>query len=139
MGQGGATWGTAELPLKIALCGGLPPLYQRARAGLAPRRATGWRRAMAAGQRGQEQSPGIEPLLKRLQGQINWYDSKAKSNQRAYKVSSIVVLAILIPVLAEYGHIPGFEGGLAFLVGVAAGAIVLLEGLQAVNKWQENW
>ena len=96
---------------------------------------------MAAGQRALKQGPGIEPLLERLQGQIDWYDRKAKSNQRAYKVSkiSIVALAILIPVLAEYGHIPHFEGGPAFLVGVAAGAIVLLEGLQVVNKWQENW
>lgn len=90
---------------------------------------------------GAETRAWIEPLLERLQGQIDWYDRKAKSNQRAYKVSkiSIVVLAILIPVLAEYGHIPHFEGSPAFLVGVAAGAIVLLEGLQVVNKWQENW
>jgi hypothetical protein len=96
---------------------------------------------MAAGQRGQKQAPGIEPLLERLHGQIDWYDGKAKSNQRAYKLSKILIvaLAILIPVLAEYGHIPGFEGSEAFLVGVAAGAIVLLEGLQVVNKWQENW
>jgi hypothetical protein len=96
---------------------------------------------MAAGQRGLKQGTGIEPLLERLQGQIDWYDRKAKSSQRAYKVSkiSIVALAILIPVLAEYGHIPHFEGSPAFLVGVAAGAIVLLEGLQVVNKWQENW
>ena len=25
------------------------------------------------------------------------------------------------------------------MVGAAAGAIVLLEGLQVLNKWQENW
>jgi Protein of unknown function (DUF4231) len=49
------------------------------------------------------------------------------------------VLAILIPVLAEYGHIPGFDSSQAFLVGAAAGLIVLLEGLQVLNKWQENW
>lgn len=67
---------------------------------------------MAAGQRGLKQGPGIEPLLERLQGQIDWYDRKAKSNQRAYKVSKILIvaLAILIPVLAEYVHIPHFEG-----------------------------
>jgi len=66
---------------------------------------------------------------------------KAKVNQRAYKVSkiSIIVLAILIPVFAEYGFIPGFEESRAFLVGAAAGVIVLLEGLQVLNKWQENW
>jgi Protein of unknown function (DUF4231) len=50
-----------------------------------------------------------------------------------------VALAILLPVFAEYGHIPGFEASPAFLVGAAAGAIVLLEGLQVLNKWQENW
>ena len=45
----------------------------------------------------------------------------------------------LLPVFAEYGHLPGFEAAPAFLVGAAAGAIVLLEGLQVLNKWQENW
>ena len=96
---------------------------------------------MATGQKGLQRAPKMQPLWERLEANIDWYDRKAKSNQRAYKVSkiSIVALAILIPVLAEYGHIPGFEGSPAFFVGVAAGAIVLLEGLQVVNKWQENW
>ena len=96
---------------------------------------------MAAGQRGQQQAPKLEPLLERLQGQIDWYDRKAKADQRAYKVSkiSIIGLAILIPVFAEYGFIPGFEDSRGFLVGAAAGVIVLLEGLQVLNKWQENW
>jgi hypothetical protein len=49
------------------------------------------------------------------------------------------VLAMLIPAFAEYGFIPGFEESRAFLVGAAAGVIVLLEGLQVLNKWQENW
>jgi hypothetical protein len=73
--------------------------------------------------------------------QIDWYDRKAKANQRAYKVSkiAIIVLAILIPVFAEYGFIPGFGDSRGFLVGAAAGVIVLLEGLQVLNKWQENW
>lgn len=96
---------------------------------------------MAAGRKGHRPAPNFEPLWERLQGQIDWYDRKAKTNQRAYKVSkiSIIVLAILIPVFAEYGHIPGFEASPAFLVGAASGAIVLLEGLQVLNKWQENW
>jgi len=98
-------------------------------------------REMAAVQRTRAQAPKLEPLWDRLQAQIDWYDRKAKASQRAYKVSkiSIVVLAILIPVFAEYGFIPGFEESRAFLVGAAAGVIVLLEGLQVLNKWQENW
>ena len=73
--------------------------------------------------------------------QIEWYDRKAKASQRAYKVSkiAIIVLAILIPVFAEYGFIPGLHDTRAFLVGAASGVIVLLEGLQVLNKWQENW
>jgi hypothetical protein len=98
-------------------------------------------RAMAAGQRTRAQAPKFEPLWDRLNAQIEWYDRKAKSNQRAYKFSkiSIVVLAILIPVLAEYGFVPGLHDTRGFLVGLASGAIVLLEGLQVLNKWQENW
>jgi len=96
---------------------------------------------MAAGQKNRRQPANVETLWERLEGQIDWYDRKAKSNQRAYKLSkiSIIVLAILIPVFAEYGHIPGFAESPAFLVGAASGAIVLLEGLQVMNKWQENW
>jgi hypothetical protein len=96
---------------------------------------------MAAGQSGRRQALKIEPLLERLRRQIDWYDRKAKVNQRAYKASkiSIIVLAILIPVLAEYGFAPGFEDSRGFLVGAAAGVIVLLEGLQVLNKCQKNW
>lgn len=96
---------------------------------------------MAIAAKVRERGPRLAPLWDRIQGQIDWYDRKAKVNQRAYKLSkiSIIVLAILIPVFAEYGHIPGFTESRAFLVGAAAGVIVLLEGLQVLNKWHENW
>jgi len=96
---------------------------------------------MTAGQRTRAVAPKIEPLLGRLQGQIDWYDNKAKINQRAYKASkiAIILLAIAIPNLAEYGHIGDFERLPALLVSIAAAAILLLEGLQVLNKWQENW
>ena len=101
----------------------------------------GRRAVKAAGQKGRQQAPNFEPLWERLNGQVDWYDRKAKANQRAYKVSkmAIIVLAILIPVLAEYGMIEGMYDTRALLVGAASGAIVLLEGLQVLNKWQENW
>jgi hypothetical protein len=83
----------------------------------------------------------LPSLWERLEAQIAWYDRKASANQRAYKWSkvAIIVLAISLPILAEYGHIGGSERAPAFLVGLAAGAILLLEGLQHLNKWQENW
>ena len=96
---------------------------------------------MATGQRGRAQAAKLPPLWERLEAQIAWYDRKASANQRAYKWSkvAIIVLAISLPVLAEYGHIGEFERAPAFLVGLAAGVILLLEGLQRLNKWQENW
>ena len=96
---------------------------------------------MAAGQKTRVQASKLEPLWERLQQSIDWYDNKAKANQRAYKASkiAIILLAIAIPVLAEYGFIPGMHDSRAFVVGLAAGAILLLEGLQVLNKWQENW
>ena len=101
-----------------------------------PRRAR-WQRVKRRGRR----RPKLEPLWERLQQSIDWYDNKAKANQRAYKASkvAIILLAIAIPVLAEYGFIPGMHDSRAFVVGLAAGAILLLEGLQVLNKWQENW
>ena len=76
-----------------------------------------------------------------LDSQIAWYDRKATANQRAYKASkiAIIVCALALPVFAEYGAIPGFHDTRAFLVGLVAGVILLLEGLQHLNKWQENW
>jgi hypothetical protein len=96
---------------------------------------------MATGQRERAQAAKLPSLWERLEAQIAWYDRKASANQRAYKWSkvAIIVLAISLPVLAEYGHIGEFERAPAFLVGLAAGAILLLEGLQHLNKWQENW
>jgi hypothetical protein len=89
----------------------------------------------------QPQAPKLEPLWDRLQAQIDWYDHKAQAAQSAYKLSkiAIILLAIATPVLAEYGRIPGLSDTRALLVGIAAGLIILLEGLQQLNKWQENW
>jgi hypothetical protein len=96
---------------------------------------------MATGQKGLQRAPKMQPLWERLEANIDWYDRKAKINQRAYKASkvAIILLAIAIPILAEYGALPGLHDTRALLVSIAAGAILLLEGLQQLNKWQENW
>jgi uncharacterized protein DUF4231 len=90
------------------------------------------RDAMATKKREHAAALKLPPLWDRLQGQIDWYDAKAKANQRYYKASkiAIIVCAIIIPIVAEFS---------AMAVIVAAGIILLLESLQQVNKWQENW
>ena len=74
----------------------------------------------------------MPPLWDRLQSQIDWYAAKAKANQRYYKASKIAIIlcAIVIPIVAEFS---------AMAVIVDAGIILLLESMQQLNKWQENW
>jgi hypothetical protein len=87
---------------------------------------------MAPKKQERSDAPKLPPLWERLQGQIDWYDRKASANQHAYKASkiAIIVCTVIIPIVAEYSPLA---------VGTAAGVILLLEGLQQVNKWQENW
>ena len=87
---------------------------------------------MATNKGQQAASLKLPPLWERLQGQIDWYDRKATHNQNAYKASkiAIIICAVIIPIVAEFSPLA---------VGIAAGFILLLEGLQQVNKWQENW
>ena len=94
-------------------------------------------RSVSKGAQGGKDSP----LWTWLESQIAWYDRKALANQRAYKASkvAIILFALAIPVLAEYGVLPGVHDARALLVSIAAGVILLLEGLQHLNKWQENW
>ena len=73
----------------------------------------------------------LPPLWDRLKAQIDWYDRKATANQRAYKASkiAIIVLAVAMPIVAEWG---------ALAVGIAAGFILLLDGLQHLNNGKKT-
>jgi hypothetical protein len=74
------------------------------------------------------------PTLERLDDQISWYDRKSSYNQRWYRRLKIITLVsgALIPALAM---VQGFQP-------VAAGlgvVIVIVEGLQQLNQYQNNW
>ncbi len=72
--------------------------------------------------------------LARLEDQIGWYDRKSSHNQRWFKVLKIcqLVLAAAIPVAAG-------ESAPAWLVGGAGALIVVLEGVQQLQQYQQNW
>lgn len=68
----------------------------------------------------------------RLDQQISWYDLKSKRAQNYYRWSKLFEIACagLIPVFAKA----------AWLVTAFLGAgIVVLEGLQQLNQWANNW
>lgn len=74
------------------------------------------------------------PTMERVDDQIRWYDQKSLFNQRWYKRLKVgaIVAAAVIPFAAGFGAPTVVTGGL----GVC---IVILEGLQGLNQYQQNW
>jgi hypothetical protein len=74
------------------------------------------------------------PAWDRLQDQIGWYDKKSAVNQSRFKLFKVcqIVTAAAIPVAAGVS-------APAWLVGGAGALIVVLEGLQQLEQYQQNW
>lgn len=72
--------------------------------------------------------------LQRLEDQIAWYDHKSGVAQRRFKwlKGTQLVSAAAIPVVATLGaH--------AAVAGTLGGLVVVLEGLQQLNQYQQTW
>jgi hypothetical protein len=72
--------------------------------------------------------------MQRLDDQLNWYERQSQRSKRAYqslKVTQIVVAAA-IPAVAAAGASAGFAGALGAVV-------VVLEGMQQLFQFQQNW
>jgi hypothetical protein len=74
------------------------------------------------------------PVWTRLESQIDWYDTRARSNQLWFKGLKVlqIVVAAAIPVVAA-------AGGSATLAGAMGAVIVVFEGLQQLFQFQQNW
>jgi len=74
------------------------------------------------------------PAWARLQDQIGWYDAKSQLNQRWFKALKIcqIVVAAAIPVGAA-------ASAPLWLIGGGGALIVVLEGLQQLQQYQQNW
>jgi hypothetical protein len=84
-----------------------------------------------------EQSPGgpeEPPARARVSEQIEWYDRRSRTNQRWFKWLKIcqIVTAAAIPVAASVS-------APVWLVGCGGALIVVLEGLQQLQQYQQNW
>ncbi len=74
------------------------------------------------------------PAWARLQEQIAWYDRKSQVCQQRFKALKIlqIVTAAAIPVAVAVSAED-------WLVAVAGALIVVLEGLQQLEQYQQNW
>lgn len=78
--------------------------------------------------------PAAAAARERLDEQIAWYDGKSRHNQRWFKRLKVgqIMLAAAIPAAAAAGASPA-------ALGVAGASIVVLEGLQQLHQYQQNW
>lgn len=85
------------------------------------------------------QTPGgaidASPTWARLQDQIGWYDRKSGHSQTWFKRLKVgqIAIAAAIPVMASIPDAP------TWLIGGAGALIVVIEGLQQLMQYQQNW
>jgi Protein of unknown function (DUF4231) len=74
------------------------------------------------------------PTFKRLDEEIRWYDEKSTFNQRRFKLvkGAQLLSAAAIPVVATID----FHAAIAATLGAL---VVVLEGFQQLNQYQQNW
>ena len=79
-------------------------------------------------------APEESPALVWTQDQIAWYDTNSQLNQRWFKRLKIcqIVTAAAIPVAAAVS-------APIWLLGGGGALIVVLEGLQQLQQYQQNW
>ena len=75
-----------------------------------------------------------DPTWDRLEDQIRWYDGKSGANLRRYKLLKLLEIAVAasLPVVAAV-HSP------VWVTGGLAAVIVVLEGVQHLYQFQQNW
>jgi hypothetical protein len=76
-----------------------------------------------------------DPTTERLEDQIKWYDKSSSHNQRMFKLlkTATIVAAVAIPLCA------GLGAQFAIISGVLGALIALIEGVQQLNQYQQNW
>jgi hypothetical protein len=80
-----------------------------------------------------------EIVLERLEDQLQWYDRKATRNERMFKrlKKGTLAISVSIPLSAAFAvRYPAVTG---VITGALGATIALLEGLQQLNQYHQNW
>ena len=77
-----------------------------------------------------------DPIMQRLEDQIDWYDRKSIANQRTYRQMKVVEIlaAAIIPFLAALRN-----PNIGMVTGALGVLVTVLEGMLHLNQYQQNW
>ena len=99
--------------------------------------------------KGKAENPQVSEqdyLNNRLLDQLNWYDRKSIQNQKRFKKIRTyeIILGAMIPFLLAFGDVDIRVGNrtvdiIAVIVAGIGVAIVILGGMLALNKYEENY
>ena len=80
------------------------------------------------------EQPPTGPAWERLEDQLNWYEAKSRHHVTWYQSLKVaqIVIAAAIPTAAA-------AGASVAVAGALGAVIVVLEGLQQLFQFQQNW
>ncbi len=78
-------------------------------------------------------------LKSRLQDQLAYFETKSAYNQRWYKRLKVLVILMSVSIPFLSGLIEKFGFPITITVGLLGVGIAIIEGIQQVYSFQENW
>lgn len=78
-------------------------------------------------------------VLERLEDQIKWYDKESARSKRMFKRMKTATLAISVSIPLSAAFATKYPLYTGVVTGVMGASIALLEGLQQLNQYHQNW
>jgi|SRR5438876_12364654 len=75
----------------------------------------------------------------RLEEQLKWYDKKSAYSKRMFKWLKTATLAISVSIPLNAAFATRYPAIIGVITGVMGASIALLEGLQQLNQYHQNW
>ena len=78
-------------------------------------------------------------VIDRLEDQIKWYDKESARSKRMFKRMKTATLAISVSIPLNAAFATRYPAVMGVITGAMGASIALLEGLQQLNQYHQNW
>jgi Protein of unknown function (DUF4231) len=78
-------------------------------------------------------------VIDRLESQLEWYDKESAHGKRMFKLLKTATLAISVSIPLNAAFATRYPAIVGVITGVMGAGIALLEGLQQLNQYHQNW
>jgi hypothetical protein len=80
-----------------------------------------------------------EYIKTRIDNQFEWYNNKSTINKNKYQSYKLIVIILSVSIPFMTGFITEDTAWLKIAVGLAGIIIAIVEGIQSLYKYQDNW